>query len=101
MKIFNLNFLAPDKWSAAGMYQATKIFTSNWNTSMLQKFIKLVLLPRIRDDISYYKRLNYHLFQAMAKLIFKPEAFFKGILFPLCEVSKSLQYFLQNIKTIF
>uniref|UniRef100_A0A915PMV6 Bystin n=1 Tax=Setaria digitata TaxID=48799 RepID=A0A915PMV6_9BILA len=75
----------PDKWSAAAMYQATRIFASNLHARMCQRFYNLVLLPRLRDDIAEYKKLNFHLFQALHKSIYKPQAFFKGILLPLCE----------------
>jgi len=77
----------PDNWSAAAIYQATRIFASNLNAKMAQRFYNLVLLPRIRDDISEYKRLNFHLYMALRKALFKPAAFFKGILLPLCESS--------------
>jgi len=75
----------PEKWSAAAMYQATRIFTSNLKEKMAQRFFNLILLPRIRDDIDTYHRLNFHLFQALRKALFKPGAFFKGFLLPLCE----------------
>lgn len=75
----------PDGWSAASVYQATRLFASNLNAKMAQRFYSLVLLPRIRDDIAEYKRLNFHLYMALRKALFKPAAFFKGILLPLCE----------------
>ena len=75
----------PDKWSAAAMWQATRIFASNLNSSRAQRFFNLILLPRVRDDITEYKRLNYHLYSALKKALYKPAAFFKGILLPLCE----------------
>lgn len=75
----------PESWSAAAMYQATRIFASNLNAQMAQRFYNLVLLPRVRDDIHYYKRLNFHLFMALKKALYKPAAFFKGIILPLCE----------------
>ena len=75
----------PDQWTAAAMFQATRIFASNLNTVKAQRFYNLVLLPRIRDDISEYKRLNFHLYMALKKSLFKPAGFFKGILLPLCE----------------
>ena len=75
----------PAKWSAAAMFQATRIFTSNLSTQKAQYFFNLVLLPRVRDDISEYKRLNFHLYMALKKALFKPAAFFKGIILPLCE----------------
>jgi essential nuclear protein 1 len=42
-------------------------------------------LERVRDDIRETKKLNYHLYMALKKALYKPAAFFKGILFPLCE----------------
>lgn len=75
----------PDKWTAAAMFQATRIFSSNLTASKAQRFYNLVLLPRVRDDISEYKRLNFHLYMALKKSLFKPAAFFKGILLPICE----------------
>lgn len=75
----------PPKWSAAAMYQATRIFASNLKEKMAQRFYNLVLLPRIRDDLAEYKRLNFHLYQALRKALFKPGGFMKGILLPLLE----------------
>ncbi|KAM9860238.1 bystin [Aulostomus maculatus] len=75
----------PETWTAAAMYQATRIFSSNLKERMAQRFYNLVLLPRVRDDITEYKRLNFHLYSALKKALFKPGAWFKGILIPLCE----------------
>ncbi|TGZ49963.1 bystin [Temnothorax longispinosus] len=75
----------PPKWSAAAMYQATRIFASNLKDKMAQRFYNLVLLPRIRDDLAEYKRLNFHLYQALRKALFKPAGFMKGLLLPLLE----------------
>lgn len=80
-----LDFLQPDRWTAAAVYQATRIFISNLNDKMAQRFLNLFILPRIRDDIAEYKRLNFHLYQALRKALFKPGAFFKGLILPLCE----------------
>ncbi|KAL5489456.1 hypothetical protein EMCRGX_G018549 [Ephydatia muelleri] len=79
-----LSLTKPENWAAAAMFQATKIFASNLSTSMAQNFYNLVLLPRIRDNIAEYKRLNFHLYMVLKKTLFKPAAFFKGILLPLC-----------------
>jgi len=75
----------PDNWTAAAMYQATRLFASNLNAKLAQRFYSLVLCPRVRDDISEYKRLNYHLYMSLKKALYKPAAFFKGILLPLCQ----------------
>jgi essential nuclear protein 1 len=74
----------PDKWSPHAMYQATRLFASNLNAKMAQRFYSLVLLPRVRDDIAEHKRLHFALYQALKKATFKPAAFYKGILIPLC-----------------
>jgi len=75
----------PDRWTAASMYQATRLFASNMNAKMAQRFYNIILLPRIRDDIDEYKKLNVYLYMALQKALFKPSAFFKGIILPLCE----------------
>ncbi|XP_060811743.1 bystin [Bombus pascuorum] len=75
----------PTKWSAAAMYQATRIFASNLKEKMAQRFYNLILLPRIRDDLAEYKRLNFHLYEALRKALYKPAGFMKGILLPLLE----------------
>ncbi|KAJ6633274.1 Bystin [Pseudolycoriella hygida] len=75
----------PHNWSAAAMYQGTRIFASILAQHMAQRFYNLVLLPRIRDDLSEYRKLNAHLYNAMRKALFKPAAFMKGIILPLLE----------------
>lgn len=80
-----LSITQPNRWSAAAMYQATRTFASNFKDNMAQRFYNLVLLPRIRDDLAEYKRLNFHLYQALKKALYKPGGFMKGILLPLLE----------------
>lgn len=76
----------PEKWSPSAMFQATRIFASNLGVKKAERFYKLVLLPRVRKDIKDNKRLHFALYQALKKSLYKPAAFNKGILFPLCEV---------------
>lgn len=75
----------PENWSATAMYQATRIFASNLNAKMAQRFYNLVLLPRVRNDINSNKRLHFALYQALKKSVYKPSAFYKGVLLPLCQ----------------
>ena len=79
-----LYLTSPEKWSPHAMYQATRLFASNLNAKMAQRFYSLVLLPRVRDDIAEHKRLHFALYQSLKKATFKPAAFYKGILIPLC-----------------
>ena len=42
-----------------------------------QRFLALVLLPHVRQNVQDNKRLHFALFQAMKKAAFKPDAFYK------------------------
>jgi essential nuclear protein 1 len=75
----------PTEWSPQAMYQATRIFTSNLKAQLAQRFFRHVLLEAVRDDIAASNRLNCHLYMAVRKSLYKPAAFFKGFLLPLCE----------------
>ncbi|KAK9268448.1 hypothetical protein L1049_000199 [Liquidambar formosana] len=75
----------PENWSPNAVYQATRIFASNLGVKKAERFYKLVLLPRVREDIRKNKKLHFALYQALKKSLYKPAAFNKGILFPLCE----------------
>lgn len=81
----------PLNWSPAAMYEAVNIFASNLNPRMAQRFYNLVLLPAVRQNIAEYKRLNFHYYRALRKAIFKPAAFFKGIVIPLCAENCTLR----------
>lgn len=75
----------PHNWSSAAMYEGTKIFASGYSTAMTQRFYNLVLLPRIRDDLAEFNKLNAYLYRSLKKALFKPAAFFKGVILPLVE----------------
>ncbi|KAI9336960.1 Bystin-domain-containing protein [Obelidium mucronatum] len=75
----------PSGWTPHATYQATRIFVSNLQARMAQRFFNLFLLDRVRDDIAETKKLNYHHYLALKKSLYKPAAFFKGLLLPLCE----------------
>lgn len=82
-----LQFTCPDNWTAASMYEATKLFSSNLKDDMAQRFFNIILLPRLRDDITEYKKLNFHMYNALKRALYKPGAFYRGIILPLCEES--------------
>ncbi|XVF85521.1 hypothetical protein PTKIN_Ptkin17bG0124000 [Pterospermum kingtungense] len=75
----------PGNWSPNAMYQATRIFASNLGAKKAERFYQLVLLPRVRDDIQKNKRLHFALYRSLIKAVYKPAAFNKGILLPLCK----------------
>ncbi|KAA8497353.1 Bystin [Porphyridium purpureum] len=77
----------PDEWSPHAVLYATRLFASNLKPPDAQLFFNQVLLHRVRDDIEENRKLNVHLYGALKKALFKPQAFFKGVLFELCEPS--------------
>ncbi|KAI0482466.1 Bystin-domain-containing protein [Xylariaceae sp. FL0804] len=74
----------PHEWTPNACYSATRIFVSS-QPVVVRRFMEMVLLDRVRDDIYEHKKLNVHLFNALKKSLYKPAAFFKGFLFPLVE----------------
>jgi len=79
----------PENWSSHAMRAATRMFASNLNARMAQRFYNLILLPAVCEDIKFNKRLNFHLYLALRKALYKPAAFYKGILLPVCESGKA------------
>lgn len=75
----------PDGWTPAATSEATRLFASNLNHKMAQRFFNLVLLPAVQRDIKDNNKLNFHLYLALKRALYKPQAFFKGLLLPLCE----------------
>jgi essential nuclear protein 1 len=75
--------MRPELWTPQATYAATKMFISQLNAHQAQRFLNLVLLNKVRDDIREHKRLHCVLFEAVKKAIFKPGAFYKGFVLPL------------------
>lgn len=77
-----LEITRPDKWTPNAVFQATRIFVSH-KPIVVQRFLEMVVLEKVREDIYETKKLNVHLFNSLKKALYKPSAFFKGFLFPL------------------
>ncbi|GEQ70714.1 hypothetical protein JCM33374_g4393 [Metschnikowia sp. JCM 33374] len=77
----------PPSWSSQATYEATKLFVSNLHANQAQKFVESVLLEKFRRSIeeSPTHTLDYHLYRAIKKSLYKPAAFFKGFLLPLVD----------------
>ena len=76
---------SPESWSPNATFQACKIFVGQLNAKMAQRFFNVILLSNVQANIAKYKKLNYHLYMAVKKAMFKTGAFFKGFLLPLAE----------------
>lgn len=77
-----LEITKPESWTPNACYQATRIFVSH-KPVVVQRFLEMVVLEKVREDIYENKKLNVQLFNALKKALYKPAAFFKGFLFPL------------------
>jgi len=72
----------PDAWTPNSVFAATRLFISS-NPATAQQFLNEVLLPAVQDDIRETHKLNVHLYNALKKALYKPSAFFKGVVFPM------------------
>lgn len=84
-----LELTEPSNWTFNATFEATRVFISNLDPKMSEIFLVKYLLPKIRDNIKREKELNYHLYQSVRKSLYKPAAFFKGILLPICQDENS------------
>jgi essential nuclear protein 1 len=76
----------PENWSPHAASAATKIFISSMKAPQAQLFLSVVLLDAVREDIRENRKLNYHYMFALKRALYKPAAFFKGIVFPILTV---------------
>ncbi|KAG2745751.1 Bystin-domain-containing protein [Suillus brevipes Sb2] len=75
----------PENWSPHACRAATRIFVSTMKPAQAQLFLSVVLLDGIREDIQSNKKLNVQYYECLKLALFKPAAFFKGIVFPMLE----------------
>ncbi|KAL6942238.1 hypothetical protein ACO0QE_003406 [Hanseniaspora vineae] len=77
----------PESWTPHVCYEATKLFVSNLGAREAAKFVNMVLLPRFQYEVEENEKhdVNYHIYRALKKSLYKPSAFFKGFLFPMVE----------------
>jgi essential nuclear protein 1 len=77
----------PENWSPHACRAATRIFISSMKPPQAQLFLGVVLLDAIREDIQINKKLNPQYYESMKRALYKPGAFFKGLIFPMLDVS--------------
>jgi essential nuclear protein 1 len=76
----------PENWSPHACFAATRVFISNMKPPQAQLFIEVVLLNAVREDISQNKKLNPQYYESLKRALYKPSAFFKGLIFPMLDV---------------
>lgn len=77
-----INITEPYNWTPQAMYEAVIQFSSG-EVIMTYKFYEKYLVPAIRNDIKKNKKLNIHYYNCLKRALFKPSAFFKGIILPM------------------
>ena len=86
----------PENWSPQACDAATRMFISAMKPPQARVFLEGVLLDAIREDIRLtkegsrkaknHRKLNVHYYESLKRALYKPAAFFKGIVFPLLQV---------------
>ena len=77
-----INLTEPYNWTPQAMYEAVIQFSSA-EILMSYIFYEKYLVPAIRLDIKKNKKLNIHYYNCLKRALFKPSAFFKGIILPM------------------
>lgn len=94
-----LALTAPEQWSPQAAHAATRIFISNMKPPQARVFLEGVVLGLVRTDLDQpstrkdTRKLSPHLYEALKRALYKPAAFFKGIVFPLLDVSELGSFF--------
>ncbi|KAK2466404.1 hypothetical protein APHAL10511_002046 [Amanita phalloides] len=86
-----LALTSPENWSPHACRAATRIFISNMKPLQAQLFLNVVLLDAIRSDIRENRKLNVHYYESLKRALYKPGAFFKGLVFPLIDQGCTLK----------
>ncbi|KAJ3526633.1 hypothetical protein NM688_g8236 [Phlebia brevispora] len=91
----------PENWTPQACHAATRIFVSQMKPPQARVYLEGVLLDAIREDIRLTKegqrkqknnrKLNVHYYESLKRALYKPAAFFKGIIFPLLQNGCTLQ----------
>ncbi|KIY71764.1 Bystin-domain-containing protein [Cylindrobasidium torrendii FP15055 ss-10] len=80
-----LALTSPEDWSPHAVFATTRIFISSMKPDQAQLFLNKVVLESVRNDIQENKKLNVHHYAALKRGLYKPGAFFKGVIFPLLD----------------
>ena len=77
-----VNITEPYNWTPQAMYNAVIQFSSA-DSTIGTIFFEKYLVPAIRSDIKKNKKLNIHYYNCLKRALFRPSAFFKGIILPM------------------
>lgn len=75
----------PDSWSSHAMSAAVHLLSATLDERQSTRFYRHCLLTRFRHDVEKHRKLNVHLFNALKRAVYKPAAFFRGLVIPLAQ----------------
>jgi len=78
-----LYYTSPMDWSPQATNAAVRFLSATLSPKRAQRFYSLVLVPKVQAMVEAEGKLNYHMYDAVKRAIYKPTAFFKGIILPL------------------
>ncbi|KAL4503258.1 hypothetical protein ABPG72_000864 [Tetrahymena utriculariae] len=78
-----LELTKPSEWTPQALFTAVKLFSSSLDGHRAKVFFNKIIYPAVKADIKKNKKLNAHYYNALKKALYKPAAWFKGIIFPL------------------
>ncbi|TDL29749.1 Bystin-domain-containing protein [Rickenella mellea] len=81
----------PENWSPQATRAATRIFISNMKPPQARVYLEGVILDAVREDIRENGKLNVHYYETLIRGLYKPAAFFKGIIFPMLDSGCTLK----------
>lgn len=75
----------PPRWSPQATYNATVLLSTKLTPRLAQRFYTMVLLPKFSQDVAKNKTVGVHIYNSIRRAVYKPTAFFKGIVLALAE----------------
>jgi essential nuclear protein 1 len=73
----------PASWTPQATNAATGIFANQLKPKHAQRFYSLILAPKVSSQLATEGRLGFHLYDSLKQSIYKPSAFFKGLILPI------------------
>ena len=79
-------FTRPDTWSPHALYAVTKLFLKNLRPLQLERFLTMVFIPRLQENIfQKNKKVSVHIFMTLKMISKIPKIFFSLIILPTAE----------------
>lgn len=78
-----LEITKPMNWTSHALYAVTESFSNSMPVDQFRIFLNKYVLTAVIRCLETHKKLDYHLYMSLKRGLYKPAAWFRGILFPL------------------